>query len=610
MSIRPEYITVGDLFSRNYVFRVPRYQRGYAWEEAEVDDFLKDVTACYNLRVEGGQREHFFGGIVAVERDVTGSAGHHCDLIDGQQRIATFVMLASCLEKLFLVVSEAANSDGDSHVHNLASAFAVEMRSKYLEFNDVINREPCTVNRLEMSNPDQPYFAELIQHESVPEPPGDGARESHGRLWRAYKTLYDDLEYAVEQSDSLDAQVESLSIVRDILLHDATVINILTDQEAEAYRLFQVLNNRGTKLTEGDLLRASTLELLGIPALRSEHETAAGMWDRILEHDPIYTRNFLGWYFASLHGRRAGQSSLFDEFFAELFSAYGPPPISRQNAKQVVKVIREIEDANLLCRQLLDGEWPYSKGKAQLWDVDRLQLIVNFLDHTACVPLLLAAALLEEKKFLEVVSLTERFAFRFKSVCNLHIGSLQRVYHEQALLIRRNPKTYSVASLRGAFKALQDDKATDTLFAASLSESLVFQSSSGNKLIKYFLGTIEHYLHWYENGASGRPKCRDTTRVFDLTAMTVEHIYPQNPKAKDRQLGLDPLANKLGNLTILGQADNDAVGNKPFLDKKPILQKSSLRLNRAIAEEADWKRKQIDEREQNLIEIALKVFSM
>lgn len=610
MSIHPDYLTIGELFGRSYIFRVPRYQRGYAWEDEETDDFLRDITNCYNARIDGKQREHFFGGIVAVKHDEVGSAGHHCELIDGQQRIATVVLLASCLATQFDQIENAAKLKKDSANKSLARAFSDQIKKTYLEFEDVINRKPQDINRLELSSPDQPFFSELIQSTEIPQCPPDGERQSHIRLWSAYSKLYNDLKETIDQLNSFDEQIESLVVVRDILLNDFTVINIVADQESEAYRIFQVLNNRGTKLTEGDLLRASTLEMLGIPQLKNKHETAAVIWDDILQYDPGYTHDFFGWHFASTQGYRAGKSSLFDEFIDEIFPLHNTTPLSKTAAEDVVLGIKKIQKSNTLCRQLLDGDWPYINGKASRWDIDRLQLLVRTLNHTACIPLLLAAAELDENKFVEVVSLTERFSFRYKLICKLHLTSLQNIYHEHALEMRSNPQKYKVSALRKAYKDLLEKKSSDALFSTSLSESLSYKQSSGNKLLKYFLSTLEHYWRWNEDGAHGHPKCKDKTRVFDLASMTIEHIYPRKPKLKNSKESLGPLANKLGNLTLLGQEDNNAIGNKSFNDKKSYLKKSSLKLNQVISNESTWGEKQIEDREHQLIQLALSVFSM
>ena len=66
--------------------------------------------------------------------------------------------------------------------------------------------------------------------------------------------------------------------MEDILIEDFTVIHISTDSKTEAYRLFQVLNDRGISLTDGDLLRARTLELLDNGAFETQQTTAETEW--------------------------------------------------------------------------------------------------------------------------------------------------------------------------------------------------------------------------------------------------------------------------------------------------------------------------------------------
>jgi hypothetical protein len=51
-------------------------------------------------------------------------------------------------------------------------------------------------------------------------------------------------------------------IVHKILDNDFTVLQMASDKKEEAFRLFQVINDRGTNLTDGGLLRAKTLDIL------------------------------------------------------------------------------------------------------------------------------------------------------------------------------------------------------------------------------------------------------------------------------------------------------------------------------------------------------------
>ena len=126
--------------------------------------------------------------------------------------------------------------------------------------------------------------------------------------------------------------------------------------------------------------------------------------------------------------------------------------MTARSAREVLKEVQAIRDDHRIYRKLVVGEWPYaSPNEVNAWLRDRLRLLVTELDHTNCMPLLLAACQLDERKFAEIVHLVERFAFRYKFVCNLHITPLTNVYMLQAQSIR-HPLAYRVGVLRSEFQ--------------------------------------------------------------------------------------------------------------------------------------------------------------
>lgn len=81
-----------------HTFAVPDYQRGYAWEATQVKDLLDDID---HLMLDSGAGRHFTGTLViskAPDRD-------RLDIVDGQQRLTTLVMLMRCVHS-FLEDSE------------------------------------------------------------------------------------------------------------------------------------------------------------------------------------------------------------------------------------------------------------------------------------------------------------------------------------------------------------------------------------------------------------------------------------------------------------------------------------------------------------------------
>ena len=89
-------VSLNDLFQRR-LFRVPDYQRGYSWEEQQVQEFLED------LELLGHDRYHYTGTVVLhkmVSEGRMDEDGNHHDLVeivDGQQRLTTIVLLLDCI---------------------------------------------------------------------------------------------------------------------------------------------------------------------------------------------------------------------------------------------------------------------------------------------------------------------------------------------------------------------------------------------------------------------------------------------------------------------------------------------------------------------------------
>ena len=86
---------LNDIVSEG-IFRVPDYQRGYAWTQRQLDEFWEDVNAV----VRSG-RCHYTGTITVEKTDNdTGVSSRTCfDVVDGQQRLTTAAILLSVLKK-------------------------------------------------------------------------------------------------------------------------------------------------------------------------------------------------------------------------------------------------------------------------------------------------------------------------------------------------------------------------------------------------------------------------------------------------------------------------------------------------------------------------------
>nr|WP_147135673.1 DUF262 domain-containing protein [Nocardia ninae] len=78
-------------------FSVPDYQRGYAWDSQQRTEFLED------LEILGPNREHFTGLVVLHDQgdklDSEGKSYRVYDVVDGQQRLTTIVLLLDAVRR-------------------------------------------------------------------------------------------------------------------------------------------------------------------------------------------------------------------------------------------------------------------------------------------------------------------------------------------------------------------------------------------------------------------------------------------------------------------------------------------------------------------------------
>lgn len=622
MRIEPLHESIGQFFRGDFIFDVPKYQRNYAWEGPEIEDFIKDLKRCYDMRTTKEPIPHFFGGIVSIEERLPGGRYSEVHIIDGQQRLVTFVLLVANIVLLYKAIEkeideELAETPDESSERELAGSRELvkkrvsELTRKYLKLDYEVNREIVKTDRLTVSEPDRQFFRDLIyEHPSATDI--EESRESHKRLERAFEEIRDFLEGIIDFPSTVD-KLDALKRIEEILDEDFTLIHMITETKDVAYRLFQVLNDRGTQLTVGDLLRARTLEMLDPPPYSEPQHVVKRAWDDIIADPPGQTRSFLKWYYASVHGKRPRNATLFDDFLEAFFpqdSSAGYVVSSSEEAEEVSRAVVELQKGVHVLRTLVDGDWPYPhKAPVKKWHRNRLNLLVLKLKHTNCMPLLLAAAEhLDHKNFAEIVQLVERFAFRYKVICNQHISPLTRTYNREAQAIRAlETAPYRVRRLRDELRSLQAERAPDSVFRSHLTE-LTYKPRGGNRPLKYLLMTLEHYARWYGEGAQSEPECKNDTRVFDFANTTIEHIYPQG--ADPPEPDLEELVHELGNLTFLGPDDNQAMANEEFAEKKQFFEESSVLLNRKMAENDTWDGAAVEARQERLIKMALDVFSV
>lgn len=278
LPIRAEGATLGQLLSTGW-FRVPEYQRPYAWEEDEVRELWEDLIDI--LQVEDDARYHFFGTLLTVDSGRASQAAP-LELLDGQQRLATFTLLLIAIDRELEEIERS--EDASPAVRERANDARSRIRGALFRSQD--GREQ---RRIEL-RPEEDQVLSNIAHGN---PPG------RGRLGDAFRQLHAAVRAYGEGSSDL---VTDLRQLVEAILGRSVVIHAHCVHGFDPFAVFATLNARGLRLSASQVLRARMLGLASEMAPRVRELTRKS-WDLVESMDEEGDR-FLAYYLTTRTARR------------------------------------------------------------------------------------------------------------------------------------------------------------------------------------------------------------------------------------------------------------------------------------------------------------------
>ncbi|CAM4211394.1 TPA: DUF262 domain-containing protein [Acinetobacter baumannii] len=205
--------TLPEIFEGNF-FCIPDYQRGYAWDEKQIDELLKDID---HLLLDTSAVRHYTGTLVlSLNKDQSNQ--YH--IVDGQQRLTTLVIFLKCIS-LF-----ADREDKES------------IGTKYLKRGDIGNDQFVLKLNLDTNK----FFEKVILSdrnlENCPI-----TLESHERLLNAHDLIH---KWLTQKTSSGVLITQILNVLEERL----GFLVYSPVEDAETGIMFEVINNRGKQLSE------------------------------------------------------------------------------------------------------------------------------------------------------------------------------------------------------------------------------------------------------------------------------------------------------------------------------------------------------------------------
>ena len=537
--LKPEHLDLGKLFTGR-LFQIPEYQRSYSWGKKQRTELFYDIETSYKNKAK-----HFMATIVGLKRDTTTIAlkeHSSVDIVDGQQRITTLIILYKAIGKVLNKTNE-------------------EKQAKQ-EIENTLVKPNSTLLLLQTNHDTSNYFANYLR-KGIRRPANQAKTSADLNLLEALDDCEKKVEVWKDEKVNLMKLAQHITNKLMFLYHEI-------DEESLVYSVFEVLNSRGLEVPWFDRLK-STL---------------------------------LGMFFEC--GRNVGMLREVHASWARIFQVIGTLPVSAEILSFAAtlmengsRVLPEADSVNFLRKK---SEGSHSKIIATVsWLEEVAKSVVKIHTNTREVSLnkikqarLVAVAIdlhddFSEKEKSDLYSYCSKVAFCIYGISKKdsrtavgdYVRLASKIYRKELskeqiesrlLLIIKNV----VPSFKQVFQRLPE---TDCY-------------NKWHNELRYLLSKYEEDLSL---GAGLDIKNNEQwSRIWESSpAKTIEHIQPQ--------ISGSEYIHYLGNLFLLPPGINAKLGKKPPVDKAAEYEATGFRMSKDIVKAlSKWDENAVRERGEKI----------
>lgn len=597
---------IDDVFKKDagFCYMIPKYQREYTWGQYQWKDLYDDI--CEN------DNGYFIGSIICIDNSSDAFQTKELEVVDGQQRLTTLCLLLTAIYNRLKIHKDELDEDDEDELPALRKSIICKGASNGLIL--------CP----QIQNHNQADFNVVMYENGLLKSAKREKNWGNRKIAKCYKYFLQRLDQDIEESgDAVKTLLEIKSKVSK-----AVLVKIEVGSHAEAYTLFESLNNRGTPLTAIDLMK----NLILARAERSDMtcDDCFEDWQTLLGYltdDYSTQERFFRQYYNAFKNRlnepfrtdgqrkkdplgyiatRSNLLSIFEELISRDLSGF----------MSDILVCGEIYSRLILST---DDKTKYTNS---LTDLSRIQGAPSYL---LLMYLFKNQATLEvaDADILETIKLLTRFFVRRNITDTPNTRDLNKIFM-QIISDVEEGKLTGTAIYQHIYDELVRWSATDELFEEKLKGD-IYEENVG--VARFVLCAIaqKHMTNetwtdlWEQNDYGGK-------KVFKWT---IEHIFPEGKNipdkwvdmiaAGDRNLAneyLEQYVHKIGNLTVTGY--NSTLSNLSFVEKRDRLNaqklyvgyKNGLEINKELAEKDAWTVQDIIDRTDELVEMLLDMYKL
>ncbi|MFP6275311.1 DUF262 domain-containing protein [Helicobacter pylori] len=560
------------------VFEIPSYQRGYAWQERQLKDFWNDLEHVSKL----GDKFHYMHSLTLreLENDFENSA---FEIIDGQQRLATSLILLGLLAKT------TQNKDPKYSLINLEPILSY----KYYGLNEAfraITEEEKDLEAFKTS-----FYA---------------------------KNLID--AYAFFKEKISDTPVGTLEKMFDALIKKMLFSVVgLNDNRIDPFSSFETINNRGKDLSTLELFK-NRLHFVAhkicdgkkLEKLQNEiNDTYTRIYYDLRHFKDDHLEGFLKHFVAYYYGEKGDFKKRLLEMEFNAHKRYTDNTNFDDEYERIDDLLFYLSYSSKVWNflHMLDDEELRIEITPKMRGLLEKMRRLNALSENAFLPLLLSLLTIQRagksaneqvyttKELEGLLEYLERFGFLIYGVAGKNTAKNEWI-------------ELAFEALR-AYRYGEENTAIEKL--PTLEKSFFKGEHSGLELLEESIHSKKNTEKWYQWGKALNYLLYEyelhhnpeTTLNFDSSIESIEHILPQKPdqgySTKEKSWAKNPnIVHALGNLLLIPKNANSSLSNKPFEEKRKAYLKGSYS-EKEVAKNASFGIVEIQKRSEKLLDFLI-----
>ena len=308
--MKVEAISINQVFLNNRVLKIPFFQRGYVWNEANWQRFFDDIANVASLPEGETPQKYFLGSIILKDAGFKNGC-QQFDVIDGQQRLTTIVMFMKALylalgrDDMFRNGFMQMSLTGDSKPILVANYNDLRVYNEIVSLETLKTEPIASNNRLALAFS---YFAKRILAAAYPE---DGSTPI------------------------------SLAALLNSVINYVRLVSIEVQDGENAQKIFETINCTGIKLTTGELLKNFLFD-----------EGDMNSYERTWK--PVFEMSNQKYWEGDMVNGRIADSHIENFFYRYMLIKMLDPAIKSSLTQNEIKSFRQKEGLFDKFRQLID----------------------------------------------------------------------------------------------------------------------------------------------------------------------------------------------------------------------------------------------------------------